>query len=342
VRAELLRLFGEYRNRIVVTCFASNIARLESIVHAATKHRRSVALVGRSLWRMVETAREAGYLRNLPEFLTEDEIDDVPRGKIVIVCTGSQGEARAALPRIASGGFRSIRLDRGDVVVFSSRVIPGNEKAIFALQNRLSQAGLEIVTSADRPIHVSGHPARDELARMYQWVRPRLAVPVHGEIRHLAAHAGLAGECQVPESRIISNGDVLRLAPGPFETIAQVPAGRLVVDGPRLLPMESPVIRERRRASFNGSVLASLVLDQRGRLMADPQVSAPGLIDPDDPDGDGMLADAQAELEAAVKGLGRGASDDDRVREVARTALRRVVRERLGKKPVAEIHLVRI
>lgn len=342
VRTELVKLFGEYRERIVVACFASNIARLESIVHAATKHRRKVALVGRSLWRMVDAAREAGYLRGLPEFLTEDEVQTVARGDIVIICTGSQGEARAALPRIAAGNFRSIRLDRGDVVVFSSRVIPGNEKAIFALQNRLSQMGLEIVTASDRPVHVSGHPAQAELARMYQWVRPNLAIPVHGEMRHLSAHAHLARDCQVPAAKLVANGDLVRLAPGPVETLAQVPAGRLVVDGPRLLPLDSQVIRDRRRASFNGALLATLVLDRRGRLMADPQVTAPGLIDPEDADGDELLAEAIAELEAAVTELGRAATDDDRVRDVACAALRRVVRDRLGKKPVAEIHLVRI
>lgn len=342
VRDELVRLFGECRQRIIISCFASNIARLQSIVHAAMKSRRHVALVGRSLWRMLESAREAGYLLGLPDFLTEDEIARVPRDRIVVICTGSQGEARAALPRIAAGGFRSIRLAPGDTVVFSSRVIPGNEKAILALQNRLSQLGLEIVTAAERPIHVSGHPARGELARMYQWVRPGLAVPVHGENRHLAAHAHLAESCQVPATRIVSNGDLLRLAPGPAETIAKVQAGRLAVDGPRLLPLDSPVIRERRRAGFNGSLLASLVLDRRGRLMAEPQVTAPGLIDPEAPEGDDLLAEAVSELETAVRGLGRGASDDDRVRDAARAALRRVVRNRLGKKPVAEVHLIRI
>src|ERR1700741_268589 len=203
LRRSLIDLIGRYDARVALACFASNVARLETIARAAAVHGREVALVGRSLWRIDKAARENGYLADLPRFLTEDEAGYIPRDRIVLICTGSQGEPRAALSRIARNDHPHVMLEPGDVVIFSSRIIPGNEKAINRLQNALVRLGVEIVTEEDDFVHVSGHPARDEVVRMYQRVRPQIAIPVHGEPRHLIAHSQLAGECQVPQPPVI-------------------------------------------------------------------------------------------------------------------------------------------
>src|SRR5713101_2376250 len=214
LRHSLTELVGRYGRRVAVACFASNVARLATIAHAARAHDRDVALVGRSLWRIEKAAREHGYLADVPRFLTEDEAGYVPREKILLICTGSKGEPRAALARIAREDHPNITLDEGDVVIFSSRIIPGNEKPIARLHNELVRLGIDIVTEADHFVHVSGHPAQDELVRMYQMIRPKIAIPVHGEARHLAAHADLALRCQVPEALVIANGDLVRLDRG--------------------------------------------------------------------------------------------------------------------------------
>ncbi|MGH7184977.1 MAG: ribonuclease J, partial [Pseudomonadota bacterium] len=253
VREELIRLFGHYDKRIAVACFASNGARLESVVHAALAHDRQVALVGRSMRRIVESAQETGYLMGLPPFVSEHDAGYLPRESVALLCTGSQGEPRSALSRIARDDHPQVTLEPGDVVIFSSRIIPGNEKAIGALQNDLSRLGVEVVTGADEPVHVSGHPARDELTSMYQWVRPKIAIPVHGEARHLAAHARLAKSCQVPQALVIENGAIVRLAPGAARVIDDAPTGRLGLDGPNLLAMDGPVMRTRHRMLYNGS-----------------------------------------------------------------------------------------
>src|SRR5271168_3623973 len=237
LRRSLTELVGRYDARVAVACFASNVARLETIAHAAAAHGRDVALVGRSLWRIDKAARENGYLADLPRFLTEDEAGYIPRDKIVLICTGSQGEPRAALARIAREDHPNIVLETGDVVIFSSRIIPGNEKSINRLQNALVRLGIEIITEEDHFVHVSGHPARDELVRMYQMVRPKVAIPVHGEARHLIAHAHLAEECQVEQPLVIQNGDLVRLDRGGGAIVDAVPVGRIASDGKSLLPI---------------------------------------------------------------------------------------------------------
>src|SRR5438105_14534597 len=276
LRRSLIDLIGRYDARVAVACFASNVARLETIARAAAAHDREIALVGRSLWRIDKAARENGYLRDLPRFLTEDEAGYIPRDRIVMICTGSQGEPRAALSRIASDGPPHVVLETGDVVIFSSRIIPGNETPITRLQNALVRLGVEIVTEEDHFVHVSGHPARDELVRMYQMVRPRIAVPVHGEARHLIAHAELASECQVQQPLVIQNGDMVRLAPSGASVVDEVPVGRLASDGKSLLPLGGGVLQQRRRLGSDGSVVATLVVDRRGWLAAPPQISMIG------------------------------------------------------------------
>jgi ribonuclease J len=341
LRRSLIDLIGRYDARVAVACFASNVARLETIARAAAAHDREIALVGRSLWRIDKAARENGYLTDLPRFLTEDEAGYIPRDRILMICTGSQGEPRAALSRIARDDHPHVVLETGDVVIFSSRIIPGNEKSINRLQNALVRLGVEIVTEEDHFVHVSGHPARDELVRMYQMVRPQIAVPVHGEARHLIAHAELAGACQVPQPLVIQNGDVVRLAASGAGVVDEVPVGRLASDGKGLLPVDGMALKDRRRVTFNGSAIATLVLDRRGDPLAPPTVSTIGLVEP---------AAAEAAAPALRSAVERALDelpaslrrDDEAVRDAARRALRRILNERFGKRPLVEIHLVRI
>jgi ribonuclease J len=341
LRRSLIDLVGRYDARVAVACFASNVARLETIARAAAAHGREVALVGRSLWRIDKAARENGYLADLPRFLTEDEAGYIPRDKILMICTGSQGEPRAALARIAREDHPNVTLETGDVVIFSSRIIPGNEKAINRLQNALVRLGVEIVTEEDHFVHVSGHPARDELVRMYQMIRPRVAIPVHGEARHLIAHANLAKECQVQQPLIIQNGDMVRLTPSGATIVDEVPVGRLASDGKGLLPLGGIALKDRRRITLNGSTVATLVLDRQGRLAAPPAISLIGLVEE-------AAATAAAPffgdaVEHAVEALPAATRrDDDMVRDAVRRALRRAINDRFGKRPLIEIHLVRI
>ncbi len=341
VRAELIRLFGRFEKRIAVACFASNVARLESVVHAAMAHERHAALVGRSMRRIVEAAQETGYLAGLPPFVSEHDAGYLPREKVALLCTGSQGEPRSALARIARNDHPQVALEPGDAVIFSSRIIPGNEKAIGMLQNDLVRLGVEIVTAEDEPVHVSGHPAREELARMYQLVRPRIAIPVHGERRHLEAHARLAEECQVPHAIAAENGRLIRLAPGPAVIAGEVEPGRLGLDGSVLVPLGGALIKHRHRISASGSAVATLVLGRDGRLLAEPQVTLHGLVDPERDEG--ALAGAAAAVRAAIEALGPGQrTDDAAVREAARLAVRRYSHAERGKKPLTDVHLVRV
>ncbi len=340
VRKGLDNLVGQFDTRIAVACFASNVARLETIAKVAAAHDRQVALVGRSLWRIVEAAKETGYLADLPEFVTEHDVGYLPRNKLLMICTGSQGEPRSALARIARRDHPSVSLEPGDVAVFSSRRIPGNEKAIGDLQNDLVKLGVKVVTDSDHFIHVSGHPARDELTAMYHMVRPRIAVPVHGEARHLAAHAKLAEDCQVSETAVIDNGTVIRLAPGRVEVVGEVQSGRLGLDGTNIIRLDAGQLKIRHRMVFNGAAVATLVMDGQGKLAAPPQVSVQGVYEAED---DKAQAAVVAAVQRAVADLPMPLRrDDDTLKETARLAIRRALHASHGKKPVTQVHLVRI
>ena len=345
VRANLIELIGGLTGAVAVGCFASNVARVASIAAAAEAAGRHVALVGRSLWRITEAARVTGYFEDLPPLLTDRDGGLLPPDKVLYLCTGCQGEPRAALSRIASNNHPHVTLSEGDTVIFSSKIIPGNELAINRLQNRLIALGVELMTEDDHDIHVSGHPCRDELAQMYQWVQPRIAVPVHGEARHLLEHARYARTLQVPEAVVVENGDLLRLAPGPAEVVDHVHSGRLLLDGKRLLSTESEVIRARRRLMNNGVAFVTLVLDGDGTLMAEPRVVAQGVFDTDDPDeeGEAALIDAAEAVRKALAALPKRARDNDEaVGEAARIAARRVLKPERDKRPVVEVQVVRI
>ena len=341
VREQLLKVVRPLTQRVAVACFASNVARLETVIQVAEECGRRVCLLGRSMHRIVECARECGYLKGHRPFLPEEEIDYLPRGEVLLLCTGSQGEPRAALWRIARGDHPSVALDRGDAVIFSSRIIPGNDTAIFELQNSLAESGVEVITDHDHDIHVSGHPGRDELVQMYQWVRPRVAVPVHGEARHLAAHAEIAKQCQVPQQIVGRNGAVIRLAPGEAQIVDKVSSGRLVYDGRRLLSRESPVLKGRQKLMFNGAVAVTLVMDERGALDGEPEISTVGLYEPEEEEED--FDELERAISDAVQRLGRRERKDDAaVEEAASLAVRRTVNRLLGKKPVTMVHVIRL
>ncbi|MEX0923782.1 MAG: ribonuclease J [Rhodovibrionaceae bacterium] len=346
VREGLQKVLPRFKNRVAVACFASNVARLETVIRVAEACGRRVSLVGRSMHRIHAAARESGYLQDLPPLVDVREVEYLPKEEILLLCTGSQGERRAALWRIAHDAHPEVVLEAGDAVIFSSRVIPGNEKDIAALYNSLAKLEIEVVTDETvrgegHSIHVSGHPARDELAQMYQWVRPQIAIPVHGEARHLEAHAKLALECQVPMTVVPENGSLIRLAPGKPQIVDHVPHGRLAVDGNRLLPIDSPILRARRKQILAGSAVISLVVDAAGELLADAKLSAVDLLDlqADRNIVDELLDDIEAAHERLRPKARR---DDEAVAEAVRIATRRGFNRLIGKKPIVEVQVIRV
>ena len=341
VRDKLLEICANRRGRVAVTTFASNVARIDTVARVAAANGRHLVLVGRSLWRILAAARDCGYLQHIAPPLTDDEGGYLPPDKVMFLCTGSQGEPRAALARIATGDHRHVVFEKGDLVIFSSRVIPGNETAIGRVQNRLLWNGVEVVGEEEGGVHVSGHPCRDELAEMYRLVRPKIAVPVHGEYKHMLAHAELARSMQVPEAMVIENGQALRLEPGGTEVVAEVQSGRCFVDGDVVVPANDDGIRMRRKLSFSGGGAVILVANQDGELLADPELILQGLAT------DHGLTSLEEEgaraVENAVNNLPRLARRDDvRVTEAARIALRRLIRKRLGKRAVIEARIIRV
>ena len=338
VRGSLTELIRSIRGRVAVTCFASNVARVESVALAARDAGREVALVGRSLRNLDAAARECGYLRKVPEFLAEDDASNVPDSGVLLLVTGSQGEPKSALSRIAADTHPNIALGEGDTVIYSSRMIPGNERPITLVQDSLVRRGVRVITDKEHMTHVSGHPARDELRTLYHWVRPKFAVPVHGEWRHMQAHAALAKETGA-SPMILEDGDVLSLAPGRPEVVDSAPVGRLALDGNRVVPLTGGVLAARRRMLFNGVVVASLAVDAAGRVLGQPQVSAPGLFEPEDPESARVTADfAQAvrDLPASLR------ADDSALADAARSALRRALGRKQQKRPMVDVHLLRV
>ena len=326
------------RGRIAITCFASNVARVESVALAARDAGRHVALVGRSLRNLEAAAKDCGYLRGLPDFVPEDEAGSIPDDNLLILVTGSQGEPRSALSRIAADTHPNIALGEGDTVIFSSRMIPGNERPIIAVQDGLVRRGVRVITDEEHMTHVSGHPARDELRQLYALVKPKFSVPVHGEWRHLSAHAALAKEGGATPI-LLEDGDILSLSPGRPEVVDSAPVGRLALDGNRVVPLNGGVLAARRRMLFNGVVLGSFAVDAAGKMVGRPRVSAPGLFEPDDPE----TARVTAEFSQAVADLPMTLrKDDSALADAARAALRRALGRRLQKRPMVDVHLLRV
>lgn len=339
VRDSLVDVFAKAKGRgLVVTCFASNVGRLESIAYAAAKNGREVCLMGRSLWRVEGAGRAAGYFRGINVFLTDEEASTYHPSEVVYVCTGCQGEPRSAMNNL-SYGVGTVRLNKDDVVVFSSRVIPGNEQAIANLQNRLLARGAQLVTTKDALVHVSGHSGKKDMKKLYSFIQPEIAVPVHGETAHLFEHADLAKECGVKQVCLIKDGDVLRLAPEPAEVIGEVKTGVMAIDGKKIIPVNSGVLRQRRRMIEDGSVVATVVLDKSGTVSGQAQFSAVGLMEQDSPE----FAQMDAAIKAALEKMPPEARADDKtVVDTVKSCVRKVVMESCGRRPMVDVHLVRV
>ncbi|GGD88203.1 MBL fold metallo-hydrolase [Aureimonas endophytica] len=341
VGASLKEIIEKAPGRVAVTTFSSNVGRIRAVAQAAAEAGRQTLLMGRSMKRVVDVAQEVGYLEGLPPFVAESEFGYIPREKAVILMTGSQGEPRAALARIARDDHPQIALSKGDLVIFSSRTIPGNERGIIDIQNRLIERGIEVLEDRDALVHVSGHPRRAELRQMYEWVRPTIAVPVHGEAAHLAAHAELAESLGVSQVAKVRDGRMLRLAPGAAEIIDEVPFGRIYKDGLLIGGEEEMGIAERRRLSFVGHVCILVELTANLELRDDPDVVCLGLPKADE-EGEEMeeiLIDAVAE---AIESIPRQRRKDlELVREAARRAARAAANEVWGKKPLITVFVTR-
>ena len=344
VRAAMNALIPTLTGKVAVACFASNVARMDTTIRAAELSGRRVCLVGRSMHRMAAAAKSVDLLKGLKPFLSESEASYLPDNQILYLCTGSQGEPRAALSRIAEGTHPHVRLGLGDHCVFSSRVIPGNDIPIRNLQNKLSDRGVRLYTEKDHPgIHVSGHPCRDELRDMYRWARPQISVPTHGERRHLQEHVALARDLGVPEQIAPRNGDMVRLAPGPAAIIDEVKAGRVYLDGGVLTPENSEPLRERRHAATNGVLMVALVLDRGGKLAADVEVRGFGLPGDEDYSLQEALADLAGDAQTAVKRLDAGArSDDAVVRQAVGRTLKKSAQRIWDRRPLVETVVLRL
>ncbi len=339
VAITLTRLIGEARQRVAVTTFASNVARIRSVANAASAAGRELVVVGRAMHRVIEAAQATGYLDPDLPFHDETALAKLPPRKVVALCTGSQGEPRAAMARIAQGEHPNVTLDPGDCVIFSSRTIPGNEKAVGRVQNGLADLNVEVITDQDAAVHVSGHPRRGELEQLYRWVKPKVAIPMHGEGRHLEAHAKLAERLGVTEVVRARNGTMVRLLPGPAEIIDEVPVGRLYRDGMILTREGDGQVRERRKLSFAGSVAVSLVLSDKGALLADPEVAVTGLP-ATDRQGTPFAIIARDAAIGTIQSIPKPRRKDSAlVSEAVRRSVRAAVNQAWGKKPMCSVLL---
>jgi ribonuclease J len=353
VRDELIKAVKPLKGRALITTFASNVARLHTLGEVAKATNRAFCVAGRSLDRIIAVAQANGYLKDLPEIVDFDTAMGLPRREVLVVATGGQGEPRAALARVADGNHQ-IKLEAGDTVLFSSKVIPGNEIAIGRIQNRLAGDGVLMVTDRQAHIHVSGHPGRPELAEMYRWIKPQILVPVHGEMRHMTEQARFGIEQGIPSVVVQKNGDLVRLAPGKPGVIGSERSGRLVLDGDVILPADGMTMAERRKLAVNGQVSVAVALDGRGRLAGDPVVRPLGL--PVEDDLDAFIAETVQDVRDAIakpgtgKPKGRGGRQsgredrptgrEDNVQEAIRLAVRRAATRWTGKKPVVTVLII--
>jgi ribonuclease J len=330
------------KGRVAVTTFASNVGRLKAVAEAAKAADREVVIVGRAMDRVVQVARETGYLEGVQNFRSPDVYGHLPADKVLALCTGSQGEPRAALARIANDDHPEVTLNKGDRVIFSSRTIPGNEKAVGAIINGLVVQGVEIITDRDHLVHVSGHPRRDELREMLAWTRPQLVIPVHGEALHLSEHAKLARAAGVPRVLTCRNGDLVRLGPGTPGIIDQLPSGRLYKDGTILEDAKSRAVVERRRMGFAGCVFVAIAMTEKGELADDPEVDLVGVPEKN------MAGEAFDDIVfdvvvSTIEGLPRARRrDPDAMAESVRRAVRAALNEQWGKKPLCLVHVLEV
>jgi ribonuclease J len=334
VYADLLKSVTEARGRVLVTTFASNAARLETLGNVAKAANRKLCFAGRSLHRIIEASQSVGYLKNLPETIDMEQVDSLPRNQVMVVATGGQGEARAALARIAAGNH-PVKLEQGDTVIFSSKQIPGNEVAIGGIMNQLARSNILTVTEKQAHVHVSGHPGRPELAALYDWIRPDMLIPVHGERRHMSEQARFGLSEGIPKAIVQSNGDVIRLAPKGPQKIGEERTGRLILDGDVIIPADGDTMNQRRRLSWYGMITVAIAVDGDNNLLGDPEFRMHGV--PIEDEREDFLDEATAAVLKAVKDR---KGDTEKLRESVRLAVRRIATSWTGKKPIVDVMIV--
>jgi ribonuclease J len=339
VAKSLYKIIVNTPRRVAVTTFASNVARVKAVADAARGAGRTLVVAGRALHRVIGVAKETGYLPENFHYLDQQRFSDLAPDKAVVLCTGSQGEPRAAIARIAEDEHPDIGLDKGDLAIFSSRTIPGNEKSVGKVQNALARRGVELITDNEALVHVTGHPRRDELRDMYAWLRPRIAIPMHGEARHLAEHAKLAKACGAEAAVIMTDGDIVKLAPGPHGIIDEAPVGRQYRDGNLIVPDADGPVKARRKLSFAGIAAVSLTMSKRGEILSEPQVALEGIPDRD-VDGEDMVEVVLDAIDGTLRSIPpKRRSDLAMVEEAVYKAVRGAINEAWGKKPVVKVLL---
>jgi ribonuclease J len=341
VAKSIARIVKDAKRRVAVTIFASNVARLKAVADAARSSGRQLVVAGRAMHRIIDVAITTGYLPESFKYHDQKQFSYLQPHEVLVLCTGSQGEPRAAMARVAADEHPDISLDRGDLVIFSSRTIPGNERSVGQIQNRLVDMGCELVTDSDALVHVTGHPRREELKEMYALVKPRIAIPMHGEARHLAQHAKLARAAGIDEVVSVRNGDIVRLAPGKAEIIDEAPVGRIFRDGRLLVPSEDGPVRERRSLAFAGVVIVALPRSGRDGVIADPEVVLDG-VPAADAEGKAMVEIVRDAVEGTIASIPRDRHKDvELVREAVRRAVRSAVDHAWGKRPIVKVLITR-
>lgn len=341
VRDSLLRIMELKTKRILVTSFASNVARMESIFYCAKKTGRSICLVGRSMHRIYKAAKKCGYLKGLIEPLEPRDAKKVSKNKILYLATGSQGEPMGAMNRIINGTHPEVFLEDGDCIIFSSKIIPGNEKKLYQLQNLIVKNNMEIISEENAFVHVSGHPNRDDLKDMYKWVKPKSVIPVHGEHRHMQEHVKFAKEMQVPKTLLIENGDIIKLLPGKHpEIVDKAPSGRIYLDGSVNVETDSQSIKDRKNLSINGYLEITLLLSNNGKIKK-PIISFKGI--PESEKKDPFIFDMEDEIFNICRTFSLdNAKQQKNLIETIKQNCRRIVREKTGKKPFTNINIARV
>jgi len=341
VRESLLKIMETKLNRILVTSFASNVARMESIFYCAKKTERSICLVGRSMQRIYKAARKCGYLGNLIKPIEPKKAKNVSKNKILYLATGSQGEPMGAMNRIINGIHPEVFLESGDCVIFSSKIIPGNEKKLYQLQNLIVKNDIEIITEENAFVHVSGHPNREDLKDMYKWVKPKCIIPVHGEHRHMKEHVTFAKEMQIPKTLLIENGDIVKILPGDEpQIIDKAPSGRLYLDGNLSVDIESQSIKERKNISINGYLEITLIISNNGKVKK-PIISFKGI--PESNENENFIFDMEDEIFSICKTFSLQSKNQEKnLIETIKQNCRRIVKDKTGKKPFTNINIARI
>jgi ribonuclease J len=340
VRESLLKIMEIKRKKIIVTSFASNVARMETIFYCAKKTNRNICLVGRSMYRIYKAARQCGYLQNLIEPVDPRDAKKIARNKIIYLCTGSQGEPMGAMNRIVNEIHPDVYLESGDTVIFSSKIIPGNEKKLYQLQNQITKADVEIITEENAFVHVSGHPNRDDLKDMYSWVKPKCIIPVHGEHRHMKEHIAFAKKLQIPQALLVENGDLIKIFPGEPKIIDKAPSGRMYLDGSIGVTADSQSIRERKNISLNGYLEITIIVTNNGKIKK-PVISFKGI--PEDEANDTFVFDMEDEIANICKTFSLQSKNQEKnLIESLKQSCRKIVRNKTGKKPYTNINIARI